>query len=402
MRVLVSSPGSLGHLGPILWLAEAARDVGHDVRVVVPAETADRVRSRGLDVAAIPPPDDAAVARWRGLVREVEDLMGAGDRQEGDRRFVRGGFGRLYCETGLPTLRQEVQDFRADVVLADAFHSPGVVAAVLADLPVVLSLFGVWEPLSHLLDEVVAGAAPVFEPLGLSNADLLDLWRQASRFSPLPALFDVGTEGRDESRSSRTVRWRRPGVEDRGIGGELQRSLDSDDRRLVYATLGTVAGGIPPMRDRFIAALLPAIAARDVRCVLTVGRDTDLDALPPLPPNVTVAAFLPQRSLLARADLAVSHGGLNTLFDITSARIPHVVIPLHSYDGHVNAQRVDALGVGRAMTGPAVNPTAVGAAIDELTQDDTARAAVDRLADELEALPAVHQVVANLEALCGV
>jgi|GEM_PF-6505724 len=299
MRMLVSSPSSLGHLGPILLLAEAVRDAGHEVRVVVGAEAAERVRSSGLEVAAIPPPDDAATARWQDLVREVEALMAAGDREEGDRRFVRGSFGRLHCETGLPTLRQEIDDFGADLVLADAFHSPGVVAAVMADVPVALSLFGVWQVLSGLLDEVVAGAAPVFEPLGLARDELVASWRRAPRFSPLPVIFDVDPEDHAGGTSPGTVRWQRPSGDGQGIDGELRQSLDDDDSLLVYATLGTIAGGIPPMRDRFLAGLLPAIADRDVRCVLTVGHDTDLDALPPVPANVTVAAFLPQRPLLA-------------------------------------------------------------------------------------------------------
>jgi hypothetical protein len=393
VRMIVSSPSGLGHLGPILPLAEAARDAGHEVRVVVASDAADTVRRRQLDVTELPPPDEAVLDRFESLSREVGRMVAAGDREAGDRRFVRGSFGRFQCETGLPTLRREIEAFDADLVLADVFHSPSVAAAALTGRPFALALFGVWQPLSELLDEVAAGAAPVIEPLGLDPERLLALWRAAPRFSPLPALFDDSEAGS----TSGTVRWRRPAGGGAELDEGLRRSLDADDRPLVYATLGTIAGGLPPMRDRFLGGLLPAVAERDVRCVLTVGRSTDLDALPPVPDNVTVAPFLPQRALLERAALAVSHGGLNTVLDVAAARVPHVVIPLHAYDGHVNASRVEALGAGRSVTGEVVTPGAVGAALDDLTRDETAAAAAGRLADALEALPAPHEVVSHLE-----
>lgn len=151
------------------------------------------------------------------------------------------------------------------------------------------------------------------------------------------------------------------------------------------------------MRDRFLGGLLPAVADRDVRCVLTVGRGTDLDALPPVPSNVTVVPFLPQRPLLTRASIAISHGGLDTLLDIAQARLPHVTIPLHSYDGHVNGQRIEAIGAGRAVTGPDVTPAVVGAAIDEVTDNPVVDTAVSQLADAIEALQSTHEVVTHLQ-----
>lgn|GEM_PF-5683564 len=75
-----------------------------------------------------------------------------------------------------------------------------------------------------------------------------------------------------------------------------------------------------------------------------------------------------------------------------------MVIPLHSHDGHVNAARVEALGVGRAVTGPTVTPSAVGAAMDELFDNAAVTAEVDRLADAIDALPSARQVVTDLEA----
>lgn len=172
--------------------------------------------------------------------------------------------------------------------------------------------------------------------------------------------------------------------------------LAGNGRPLVHATLGTVAGSIPPMRDRFLEAVLPALAQLDVRCVLTVGPHTDLDALQPASDNVTLASFLPQPPLLAAASLAISHGGLNTTLDVAAAGLPHVLVPLHASDGHWNAARIVALGVGRSLTGPSIPPCAAADAIRDLLSDTAARDAARQLAGEVAALHAPDDIIPKL------
>lgn len=401
MRLLVSAPRGLGHLGPVLALAAAARDGGHDVRVVVGADAADRVRRHELDLGIIPPPDDELQQAVGGAIGRAEGLMAAGRRAEGDRHYVREVFGRLQCEVGLPALRDEVAAFGPDLVLTDPFQSAAVAAAVLADVPLALAPFGVWEPLSDLLEHLVLGQAAVTDPLGLSGSDLLLRLRRAPRFSPLPAMFESPAEpGRaDGPDPDDTVRWRlaEPG-RPRDLAADLAGELAADGRPLVYATLGTVAGTIPPMRERFLGALLPAMAELDVRCILTVGQATDLAALPQAPDNVTIAPFLPQRALLALAAVAVSHGGLNTTLDIAAARIPHVVVPLHAADGYWNAARVGQLGTGRSLAGPDLTAPELAVAVDDLLDDADAAVAAMRLGDAVAALPAPADVVDHLAA----
>ena len=398
MRMLVSAPGGLGHLGPVLELAVAARDAGHDVRVVVTAEAAAHVERRGLDLGVVPLPEPELRDAVGAAIGRAEELMAAGRRAEGDRHYVSEVFGRLQCEVGLPVLRDEVEAFAPDLVLADPFQSAAVAAAILGEVPLALTPFGVWEPLADMLEQLVMGQAAVTGPLGLSAPELLLRLRRARRFSPLPGTFesprDVGRPDIDG-----TVRWRlvEPGRAG-DLDADLGRRLAADDRPLVYATLGTVAGTIPPMRDRFLGAVLPAMAELDVRCVLTVGRGTDLGALPEAPDNVTIAPFLPQRALLALAALAVSHGGLNTTLDVAAARVPHVVVPLHAADGHWNAARVQQLGAGRSLSGPALTAPGLAAAIDELLGDADAAMAAMRLGDAVAALPAPADVVDELEA----
>ena len=50
MRILVTAEPSYGHINPVLPLARAARDAGHDVVVATGAELLDHVRRHGLPV----------------------------------------------------------------------------------------------------------------------------------------------------------------------------------------------------------------------------------------------------------------------------------------------------------------------------------------------------------------
>lgn len=394
VRLVVSSPGGLGHLGPVLRLASAARHAGHAVTCVVAEEGAELVRRNDLALRTLPADDAALRQRAADLAGEVGQLMAQGRRDEGDRLYVRTSFGRLQTEAGLRAMLDAVDELQPDVVLTDPFQSAAVGAAILADVPLALVPFAAWQPLAALFPELAAGMAPVTEPLGLDGDRVVARMRAAPRFSPLPPSLE---HARDDGA---TVRWRlaEPGWTD-DLDDHVRQALADETRPLVYATLGTVAGSIPPMRDLFLGALLPALAQLDVRCVLTVGRHTDLDAVPTAPDNVTIAPFLPQRPLLAMADLAVSHGGLNTLLDVAVAGVPHVVVPLHAGDGHWNAARIAALGVGRSLTGPSVTPAAAATAIDDVLGDIEAMAAARRLAEEVGALPAPDDVVPRLEAI---
>ena len=202
MRLVVSSPGGLGHLGPILRLASAARRAGHEVVCVVPEEGADVVHRHGLVLRTLPAGDADLRRRVLALVGRVEQLMGEGRREEADRLYVREFFGDLQCEAALPAVLDAIQKERPDVVLTDPFQSAAVAAAVVADVPLALSPFAAWGPLSALLPELVAGMAPVIEPLGLDEEVVRARMRDARRFSPLPASLEHGDD------DGATVRWR--------------------------------------------------------------------------------------------------------------------------------------------------------------------------------------------------
>ena len=167
----------------------------------------------------------------------------------------------------------------------------------------------------------------------------------------------------------------------------------------MYVTFGSVAGGFPQALPVYGVAL-SAVAELPVRVLLTVGRELDLDALPPAPDNVRIERWVPQQDVLIHAAAAVVHGGSGSTLGAIAAGVPLVVVPLFA-DQPENARRVAAVGAGLAVVpdtddvGATVAP--LREAIASVLRDPSYGERARELADELRAQPRVDDVVPLFE-----
>lgn len=136
-------------------------------------------------------------------------------------------------------------------------------------------------------------------------------------------------------------------------------------RPLVYASLGTLQG------HRLATFRLICRAARrlGVQLViahcggLTPAEAASLDAL-------HVADFLPQRSVLAVADVCITHAGLNTALDALEHGVPMLAIPI-AFDQPGVAARIEHHGVGLKLSRVLLSERAVRASLKRLIEDKT-------------------------------
>ncbi len=115
-----------------------------------------------------------------------------------------------------------------------------------------------------------------------------------------------------------------------------------DGRPLVYASLGTLVNGMESIYKTILSAVgrFP-----EVQVVLSKGRNVELASLGTIPSNVIVVDKAPQLELLKRAELCITHAGLNTALESLSQGVPMVAIPV-SYDQPGVAARIALHGVG--------------------------------------------------------
>ena len=113
------------------------------------------------------------------------------------------------------------------------------------------------------------------------------------------------------------------------------------ERPLVYVSLGTVLN----RNQGFYRACIDAL--REVPCdaVLSVGPDTDVSALGPLPENIRVYPRVNQMEVLSRADAFVTHCGMNSVMESLYMGVPMVLFPQHAEERAV-ANRAAELGAG--------------------------------------------------------
>ena len=87
--------------------------------------------------------------------------------------------------------------------------------------------------------------------------------------------------------------------------------------------------------------------------VLSVGADMDIPALGPLPENVEVYPSVDQMALLEKADVFLTHCGMNSANEALSYGVPLVCLPQTSEQGGV-AERAAELGAGLLLKKPTV------------------------------------------------
>lgn len=135
-----------------------------------------------------------------------------------------------------------------------------------------------------------------------------------------------------------------PLVRDEALPDEFAAWRDgSDGRAQVYVSLGTFLSH----RSDVLRVIVDALRVADVRAAVAVG-DTCLDSLGEIPPDWFVARQLPQVAMLGHADLAIHHGGNNSVQESLASGVRQIVLPF-STDQFANAADLERCGLAVAL-----------------------------------------------------
>ena len=373
MRLLVTFVGGLGHLAPLLPIARAAREAGHDVAIGGSGGLVPRIEEAGFTAFATSPRPHHDQAPATGARTPLEVM---------DARATEREFADNFADRGARRMALAVPDviraFRPDLVLRDETDLGTTIAAERLEVPVA----------SHL----VLAAGLLVRPEIV--APRLDAVRAEHGLAPDPELtrLTTGLVLSDAAPSFRSPAspLRLEPVYYRSV--VVPRPKPRGDRPTVYVTLGTIfnhASG--DLFERILAGL----AALDVDVVATVGRRTDPADLGPQPPHVWVERFVPQHDVLPHVDL-VSHGGSGSLMATLAHAVPSLLLPLGADQPH-NARRASELGLAAVLDAAAVTPEVLGQRARELLADRAMRERCLATAAEVSALPDASVAVAALE-----
>lgn len=384
MHLAFIAPPFTSHVRALQALASALLDRGHRVswlqQADVAAELQDhRIRFHALGEASHPAGSlEAIVARAAnpggplGLRRVIGDVAAGTD---------------MLCREAPAWLEQlGVEAIVADQmeaaggILADGLGLPFVSVAcalpVNRDARVPLPVMPWGYAADARGEKLNAGSARVYDwMMGRHEAVIR---QHAARFglsgrrtladcvSPLAQISQT-TAGFDFARMAPEPHFHHVGPLRAPAAAEPPLDLPLDAARpFVFASLGTLQGG----RHALFERIARACRAEGLQLLIAhCNRLDDRQAAALLRAGATaVTGFAPQRAALARADVVVTHAGLNTVMDALEAGTPQLALPI-AFDQPGVAARIAHAGTGLKLLPPLASVAALRRALRRLLDE---------------------------------
>lgn len=125
---------------------------------------------------------------------------------------------------------------------------------------------------------------------------------------------------------------------------ETTVSMKKSDIPTVYISLGTVNN----TNKNFYQNCIEALKNENLRVIMSVGEDTDIENLEDIPKNFVVEKFVDQISVLQVSDVFITHCGMNSVSEALYFGIPLVLFPQTTEQRGV-ANRVKELNAGKFL-----------------------------------------------------
>ncbi len=374
-----------GHYDPLVGLATAARDGGHQVAFGTGEPAVTRARGAGFEAFACGHGEDYR-AVWEPRFPGYQRIVG----DEGRRFFFTEVFVGLELERRAEDLGEVVAAWRPDVIVHEVAELAAPIVAVAAGVPYATSSYGPLLPWP-LAEAAGTAAAPFWRDHGLEPDPLAGLYRYLYLDTCPPGLQV------DDLRRIPAVQPVRPATADVPPGAEAPPWLEElPDLPTVYVTLGTVWN-----RDLGVfRCVLEALGDEELAVIVTVGHRNDPSALGTPRAHVYVERFIPQGLVLPRCDAVVTHGGAGSTLGALTYGMPLVMLPQGADQFH-NAERVVSAGAGVQLLAGELSPGAVRAAVRELLDDPRYRAAAMAISKEIRSMPGPERGVEALRALAA-
>ena len=371
MRVLFVSAPLLGHTFPLVPLATAMRDAGHEVMIATGGDALPPLRATGLAVH-----DVAAGFQFRTVSGRTmrahpmvawAELTGKGGNRGGALIFA------AINEMIVDNVLAVAQRWMPDLVLYEPYAPAGAITAAHLGVPAVMHGIGPFDG----PEQTRAVCARMTTALtGLGHDGL----------PPDAATLTVAPPSLVGPRPGWPMRY----VPYSGDGHLPDWLTLPADRPRVLVSRGTAAPGGNLMR-----AVVAAASEVDAQFIL-VRPGRRLTRAGRLPANVRTVDWIPLTAAMAASAAIIHHGGSGSVLGALAAGLPQLVI-FGVGDSTYNAAFVHERGAGLAMRPRQITVES----LTRLVSDPAIAAAAREVRDEIAAMPPPAQLVERLVALAG-
>lgn len=384
LRVLCTCLPGLGHFLPMLPLAGALAQAGHEVSFATATEFLPEIQKRGFPTypAGVSLPTQMRLAAER--YPELHALPHGKQRFE---TFVPRMIAGVAAPARADDLVPIVRELKPDVIVHDETDFGAPVAAAVCGIPYADHSVAIFRPLSaaRIARDAVA---PLWEHWDVDLGEYGGLFQWLYLDVCPPAIQ------RAEADQIGTVHPMTNALMPPPSDAEVPEWIaELDDTPTVYVSLGTLFNQDPGV----FGTILEGLREEPVNVVVTIGADQDPSALGPQPPNVHVAGFIPQSLLLGHCDIAVNQGG-TAIFEILAHGLPLLVLPRGANQFN-NAETLVDAGVALTLAPAEVGAAAVRDAIRRLLGEASFAERARAVAAEIAAMPGPEHGVELVERL---
>jgi UDP:flavonoid glycosyltransferase YjiC (YdhE family) len=405
-RFLFSVGGGYGHFHPLVPLARALNEKGHEVAFASGPSLQQLIEAAGFTFLQVGGPNRADDPEYQQF-RTQQQAMTLGLESE---LF---SYPRLFCGIGarlrIPSLVEIAREWQPDMLIRDAASYSAVITAEYLGLPhAAVSSAAALKSMAYFELEAAEYLDPIRQSWGLApDPTLASLYRYLflAYSPPTFSMHDVAGLGAPEIQASipATTHFVRPEVFDNAGNESLPdwvTQLSENGQPVVYVTLGTEVNNEPELYPVVLQTIIAGLRDLPVNLIVTLGRSKDPADFGPQPANVHIEPYIPQSLLLPFCDLMVMHGGSNSVLAALDIGLPMVVVPLIA-DQFFNANVAQSLRLGQVVQRGQLTTASIRAAVEGVLHNPAYRQNVERLQAEMHALPDQEYAVELVERVAA-
>lgn len=394
-RILLSVLPASGHVNPMIAIAQALQQAGHQIQVATDISYHAQLARTGLNPLIMPYPA-GMIAKALEYLRRPAGWLSQIKRHPPQSYFF------MHLTELTHALVGHIDAFQPDVLLTDLNLYAGPIAAEARQLP--------YASYCAIVNTLVSRDAPPYGmgidwyPEGDVRRWLWPVYRLGMKavlarydhivnrtrhqyglptvhgamlaHSPFLALVPT-TAAYEYPRRAIPPHMMYIGPVTTAERGEVHDDFDwqwvDDGKPTVYISMGTIVDGADIFRNA-----VEATRGADWKAIIAIGREGDVRKYADAPSNVLIRNFVPQLALLEKVQAVVSHGGNNTVTETLLHGLPLVVIP-NSADQPESAGRVKASGAGIRMRPREATSRRLRHAIEAILNEPAYRGAAQRI-----------------------
>ncbi len=181
------------------------------------------------------------------------------------------------------------------------------------------------------------------------------------------------------------------------VGPSVRTACDEIKKKgdkLIYISMGTVNNDMMS----FYRTCISAFENTDCQVIMSVGNLVSVEKLGELPKNISVFSHVDQIAVLEKADVFVSHCGMNSVSESLYFAVPLCLLPQTSEQNGV-AARVLELGAGIKIH--KLDAVCLLSAVNEILSDGTYKRNAEEISESFKKCPGAKGAADKIIQVCN-